>query len=131
MSSDKYVAAMDKVTSVSKENTSEYKGYYCVTPQLLIMARSSKGTNREVDLLNLFVEVDPDGIHVLRAIYDHNEELRTLWLVKTLGTMLPKDVHIDIPYNSSGYEVFLSLKDTTLELLSQIEFMKSETEDEQ
>jgi len=62
---------------------------YVTTPVLRRMLRHAP--------LNAEVKLDPAGKHVLAMSFLHNDiEVRCLWIVKVVGTMLPLETYLTV-----------------------------------
>lgn len=55
--------------------------------------------NRQLDWTEVGKEIDPDGAHLLEAIMMHNDDhLRCRVLIKTIGSMEPMEVWLDVSF---------------------------------
>jgi len=80
------------------------------TPDLIELAKSAEGRNRCIDLNVLRDLLDREGTHVLFFQMPHGSiEMRTAWYAKFKDIEAPATLWLDIPFDSSGFQLFNEL----------------------
>jgi hypothetical protein len=73
------------------------------TQGFMAMARHArkKNYNRQVDIGKVGAAIDPDGRHVLKLQFVHNDDhLRTSWFVKIFGSDHPVEMWLDMDFDT-------------------------------